>query len=267
MKTNTVRTILVVAAFAAVGVVVLARASDQDDKVENAAKNSYVFKHFLANDSVDVEAEAGIVTLSGEVSSPSHKMLAESTVAALPGVKQVKNEIELKDKKVSMGSDAWVATKVKSTLLLHAHVNGMATNVDVNNGIVTLRGEAENEAQRELTAEYANDIEGVKGLKNEMTVLGSEKLASRVERKMDSTATAIDQSVDDASVTAQVKVLLFSHRSTSALNTKIDTVDGVVTLRGEAANEAEKSLAEKLASDVAGVKSVNNLMTVKKASS
>jgi osmotically-inducible protein OsmY len=56
---------------------------------------------------------------------------------------------------------------------------------------------------------------------------------------------------------------LLYHRSTSALNTKVETKDGVVTLSGNAGNEAEMNLATKLAKDVNGVKDVNNLMAIK----
>jgi osmotically-inducible protein OsmY len=68
--------------------------------------------------------------------------------------------------------------------------------------------------------------------------------------------------VDDASITAQVKVALQSHRSTSSVNTKIGTADGVVTVSGIAKNVAEKTLVSKLATDITGVKSVVNNMTV-----
>jgi hyperosmotically inducible protein len=68
------------------------------------------------------------------------------------------------------------------------------------------------------------------------------------------------EAIDDASITAQVKMLL--HRSTGVLRTKIETNDGVVTLAGKARNAAEKNLATKLVDDVHGVKSVVNKMTI-----
>jgi osmotically-inducible protein OsmY len=72
----------------------------------------------------------------------------------------------------------------------------------------------------------------------------------------------VGEKIDDASVTAQVKASLLSHRSTSALKTKVETTDGVVTLSGIAKNAAEKSLVTKLATDVNGVSSVINNMTI-----
>ena len=70
------------------------------------------------------------------------------------------------------------------------------------------------------------------------------------------------EKVDDASITAQVKLSLLFHRSTSALSTKVKTKNGVVTLSGKAGNAAEKDLVTKLVNDVKGVKSVKNQMTI-----
>jgi hyperosmotically inducible periplasmic protein len=108
------------------------------------------------------------------------------------------------------------------------------------------------EAQKELATEYAEDVHGVLRVTNVMTVV-------KPPAKADETvATAID----DASITAQVKVALLLHRSTSSLNTKVGTTDDVVTVSGSAKNAAEKALVTKLASDISGVKSVVNNMTI-----
>ena len=46
------------------------------------------------------------------------------------------------------------------------------------------------------------------------------------------------------------------------MHTGVTTTDGVVTLSGVAKNEAEKSLVTKLATDINGVTSVINKMTI-----
>jgi osmotically-inducible protein OsmY len=129
-------------------------------------------------------------------------------------------------------------------------VSSGKTEVDVKDGIVILRGEAASQAQKELTTEYARDVEGVKDVKNEMTVSKTSK------------TTTVGEDIDDASITAQVKMVLLFHRSTSALNTKVETNKGVVTVYGKAKNAAEMNLVSKLANDIAGVKSVTNRMTI-----
>ena len=69
--------------------------------------------------------------------------------------------------------------------------------------------------------------------------------------------------IDDASITAQIKVMLAYDRSTSWRRTTTVTHDGAVTLMGEAKNQAEIDRATEIASAIDGVKHVTNGMTVK----
>ncbi|HBG04102.1 MAG: transport-associated protein [Geobacteraceae bacterium GWC2_58_44] len=226
-------------------------ASKTDSRIEGAAKQSHVFKTYLKGDDIKVKSKDGAVTLTGEVLDESHLRLAQETVAGLPNVKSVDNRLKVKAETPSKTPDAWTLAKVKSTLLFHRSVSAATTEVDVKDGMVTLRGSAANQAQKDLTSEYVRDVEGVKEVKNEMTVSQSPKKTKTVGKK-----------IDDASITAQVKMTLLYHRSTSALKTKIETDHGVVSMYGKAKDTAEKELAAKLAGDVNGVKGVNNRMTV-----
>ena len=243
---------LMVAAVALLAISMPVYASKTDDRIESSAKKSYVYKTYLKGDDIKIQSKDGVVTLTGSVSEESHKSLAQETVAELPGVKSVDNRLEVKGERPAENSDTWVHMKVKTALLYHRSVSGFKTEIDVKDGIVTLRGEASSQAQKDLTSEYAKDVEGVKDVKNEMTV-------AKTSGKPPKT---VGEKVDDASITAQVKMTLLSHRSTSALNTKVKTKDGVVTLGGKAKNAAEKELAAKFANDVKGVKKVNNQMTI-----
>lgn len=230
------------------------RASETDDKIESSFKQTYVYRTYLKDDAVKTDAKNGVVTLTGTVSEESHKTLAQDTVASLPGVARVDNQLATKAEVAAENADASIARKVKFTLLFHRNVNAGKTTVDVKDGIVTLRGEASSTAQKELTAEYAQDIEGVKEVKNEMTV-------TTTPEPVDRTA---EEKMDDASITAQVKTALLTHRSTGSSKTKVETRDGEVTLTGNAKNAAEKSLVTKLVTDIRGVTSVKNQMTVGK---
>ena len=228
------------------------RAASTDSRIESSASSSYVFKTTLKDDSITTDSKDGVVTLTGTVSEASHKSLAENTVASLPGVRSVDNQIVVTGEQPAEHSDAWITMKVKTALLFHRNVSATATSVYTKDGVVTLQGEATSMAQKELTTEYAKDIDNVKEVQNNMTV-------AAVPVAADSTA---GDKIDDASITAEVKSSLFSHRSTSALHTGVTTADGVVTLTGVAQNDAEKSLVTKLATDINGVTSVVNNMTV-----
>ena len=244
------RVALALAVFALLLIVVPLRARQNDDRIVKSARSSYVFQVYLKGDDIKIESKNGVVTLTGVVSEEFHKSLAKETVAALPGVESVDNRLELKGAPPTANSDAWVKVKVKSTLLFHRSVSAEDTEIDVTDGIVTLRGKATSQAQKELTSEYARDVDGVKSVNNEMTVSGQKPHRT------------VAVKIDDASITAQVKMALWVHRSTSVVNTKVETKNGVVTLGGKAKNAAEKELVSKLAGDINGVKRIHNLMTI-----
>jgi hyperosmotically inducible periplasmic protein len=235
-------------------------ASDTDDRIESSAKQSYVFKTYLKDDDIAVRSKSGVVTLTGSVSEESGKSLARETVAGIPGVKSVDDKLQVKGEIPAAHSDAWLITKVKSTLLFHRNVSAIATEVSAKEGIVTLRGEATSKAQRDLVDEYVRDVEGVRKVKNDMTVRSA---AMKPEEKASGKKMAsLGETIDDASTTALVKTALLYHRSTSAITTTVETNQGVVKLGGKAKNAAEKDLAAKIVDDVHGVKSVVNNMTV-----
>ena len=235
---------------AAILPVALCATTETDRKIEDAAKASYNY-HTVLKDSVKVEAADGLVTLTGTVPDKDLKKLAEDTVSDLPGVLRVENRITVVPPPPEY-SDDWLALKINTRLMLRAHVSVMNTHIDVKDGVATLKGPADSPAQKELTENYVREIKGVKDVKNELVV-----------REPPVKERGLGDIIDDASLTAQVKYALLTHRSTSALNTQVNTRGGEIFIRGEAANEAEKALVTRLAEGVRGVKSVNNQMTVK----
>jgi len=227
--------------------------STVDDKIESSFKSSYVSMTYLKDDSVKIAAKDGIVTLTGTVSEESHKSLAEETAAGLPGVTRVDNKLEVVGGH-GVNSDGWITAKVKATLLFHSKVSA-GTEVNVDAGIVTLGGTADSTDQKTLTGEYAGGVDGVTEVKNNMTVSKTRSTATKEKDK------AIAK-IDDASITAQAKMALLFDRSTSALKTTVKTTNGVVTLTGQATTKVARDHATRLVSDINGVKSVSNQMTL-----
>ena len=242
---------ILVAAVVMLAFTVPAHASKTDSRIEVSTKKSYVFRTYLKDDDIKIQSKDGVVTLMGTVSEYLHKSLAQETVAGLPGVKSVVNKLEIKGAAPTANSDEWLRDKVHVTLSFHRSVSAITTEVYVKDGIVILRGNATSQAQKELTTDYAKDVEGVKDVTNEMTVTTIAKKSRTVGEK-----------IDDSSITAQVKMTLLYHRSTSALYTSVKTKRGVVTLEGTAKNITEKELASKLTNDVHGVMGVNNRMSI-----
>ena len=228
-------------------------ATQMSDRIESSAKKSYVFMTYLKGDDIKFKTtDDSTVTLSGTVSEWSHRTLAEETVAGLPGVLHVDNRIDFKGAQTADNSDTWIGMKVRMALLFHINLSTVQAGVTVVDGAVALHGKASNTAQKELITEYVSDIDGVKSVKNHMSIMKNEK--SAVEKVTDQ--------IDDASITAQVKIALLFHRSTNVIQTKIETNNGDVTVKGVAKNSDEKELVRKLVSGIKGVKSLKNEMTI-----
>jgi osmotically-inducible protein OsmY len=245
MKTHTRIALLLVAALP----VAMFASASTDGKIEDAAKASYNY-HTVLDGRITVKSSDGVVTLTGTVQDKDDKALAEDTVENLPGVISVDNQIVVKSE-VPEHSDAWIALKVRGELLVKANVSATATKVDVKDGVVTLSGNVQNLAEKDLTEAYVKDIDNVKAVKNDLVVVSG------------APADTVGETIDDASITSQVKFALLSHRSTSAMSTKVTTENAVVSISGVASSDAEKSLVTKIAQDTRGVKSVVNDMTVK----
>lgn len=223
------------------------------DKIESSAKSSYVYITYLKDDNIKIDIiDDSIVNLTGTVSDWSHRALAEETIRGLPGVTLVNNNLTMKGEIPTENSDAWIAMRIKAVLLYHRNVSAANTDISVKDGIATLSGIASSQAQKELTSEYAIDVDGVKNVKNNLIV---DKNTKTVIEK-------IGDDIDDASITAQVRMALLFHRSTNILKTKVATEKGIVTVRGNAKNGAEKDLVGKLVNNVKGVKGLNNKIIV-----
>ncbi len=230
----------------------MAQASEVDDSIGPAFKQTYVYRTYLMKDSIQVDSKEGAVTLTGTVTKDFHKTLAQETVGALPGVTSVENQLATPAEVATENNDQWLGNKVNLALMFHRKVNAGNTEIDVKEGVVTLKGKAATQEQKDLTGAYAADIEGVKEVKNEMTIAETPSPDERT----------FGEKMDDMSIVAQVKTALLTHRSTSALQTKVVSLNGDVTLTGVAQSAAEMALASKLVEDIQGVASVKNDMTI-----
>lgn len=66
----------------------------------------------------------------------------------------------------------------------------------------------------------------------------------------------------DGFITSKTKLALWTTANVRSTSVHVDTIDGVVTLYGKLPTAAQRTLAAKTASDIAGVKRVQNLIQV-----
>ena len=66
--------------------------------------------------------------------------------------------------------DASITAQVNMTLLNHRGTSVLNTAVKTKRGVVTVSGKARNAAEKDLVTKLVTDINGVNGVKNQMTI-------------------------------------------------------------------------------------------------
>ena len=128
---------------------------------------------------IDVSANQGVVTLKGQAKDADAKQLAGSLASNTDGVTEVNNLISvsardtqaIKEQNEATAnsvkeelSDAWITSKVKSSLIYSRTLDGLNIKVQTKDGVVSLDGVVANYAEKELAVEIARNIRGVKGV-------------------------------------------------------------------------------------------------------
>jgi osmotically-inducible protein OsmY len=126
---------------------------------------------------IDVEAQNGEVTLSGNAQTATAKELAGRLADNTKGVREVHNNLSISaaDSTVAKAqnaaddasaaiSDAWISSKVKSSYLYSRNLDGLNISVDTKGGMVSLSGKVRSSAEKQLAIETARNIRGVRGV-------------------------------------------------------------------------------------------------------
>jgi hyperosmotically inducible periplasmic protein len=148
--------------------------------------------------------------------------------------------------------DARQESQISTTYALNPYLHAGDIKVVVQNGKATLNGKVEDDVSKELAKEIALGVSGVKSVDNQLEV--AENYQSTNEK-------GYREAVDDVSISAAVRSRLVWSKH-SYMGAKVDTKDGRVTLSGSVNNDEAKALAENLARNTRGVKSVSNQLKI-----
>jgi|TARA_B100000929_G_scaffold253349_1_gene214160 osmotically-inducible protein OsmY len=170
---------------------------DTDNKWEKGAKDAWIdgkaeatllFNGNLDSFDINTDVKDGNVVLTGKVENSVDKKLAEELVANIDGVVSVDNKLTIVadddmdsdlsddaedavDEGTSELTDAKIATVIKTRLLMDTDISGFDIDVDVENGVVTLTGEVDSDAERDLAVEIAKNASDVKDVENNLRVV------------------------------------------------------------------------------------------------
>ena len=158
-------------------------------------------------------------------------------------------------------ADLWAEDALTTTYSLNPHLSAFDIDIDVQQGVATLRGRVESEAERDLAAELARGVDGIHEVQNALVVDPSLAPQSAGAAAREGERTFI-RKVEDANITARVKSQLVWNKSTGGLAIDVDTRNGLVTLSGNVASATESALAEQIARNTGAVKGVTNNLQV-----
>jgi len=86
--------------------------------------------------------------------------------------------------------------------------------------------------------------------------------ASKPSSGMSGSTANTSKAIDDATLTSRVKSAIDSDSNLKSLTINVDTMAGVVTLKGTADTQENRQKAEQIASSVEGVRNVKNELVV-----
>jgi len=154
-----------------------------DASITMRIKTTYLFNGHLNPFRINVDTRDGVVTLRGTVPSDIHRDLAGEIAKNADGVGEVNNELrvasnggeDLDQADKSFGDavrDATTTASIKMALAFERGVKASHIAVHTDRGTVTLIGEVDSQAERQLAARVARDADGVVRVVNHIEVRG-----------------------------------------------------------------------------------------------
>lgn len=165
------------------------------------------------------------------------------------------------------GSDLWAEASLTTTYTLNRHLNPFDIDVEVRNGVATLKGTVDSMVEKDLAEELALGVDNIQEVVNNLEVNPVPAEATRsADQQRDERNPDRDfmGKVEDANLTAKVKSQLLWNTNTHGLDIAVDTHSGVVTLSGVVRSDQEAQLAEQIAKNTNEVKRVDNQLRIDK---
>jgi osmotically-inducible protein OsmY len=138
-----------------------------EDEVEKALDQANI-----EDVNVDWDGDAKLLHLKGAVDSNDERTQAESVATQAVGTTgQVVNELTVEGKPADLADDFDGAIRERLNNLANDKAfDGRNINFDVNNGVVTIKGEVASQAEKTRIGEMAQKTEGVKEVVNALEI-------------------------------------------------------------------------------------------------
>lgn len=212
-----------------------------DLEIQKNVMEQLRWEPILGTAEIGVAVKTGIVTLSGQVNSYAKKLAAERAAKKVAGVKAVAEDIQVQIWPDSQKTDLEIAQAVVNALKWHSAVADEKIKVKVENGVVTLSGEADWEYQRNMAETAIENLNGVKRVVNEI--------------KIEPKPIAGD-------ISKQISTAFHRYASIDAHKVQVSVLADKVSLNGTVRSWSEREQAEDAAWAAPGVNQVVNNLVV-----
>lgn len=190
---------------------------------------------------IGVSAADGVVALTGQVSSYTEKLAAETAAKGVFGVKAVANDISVEPLGSLRQSDQDIAAAALTALRWDIEVPQDKIKVVVKKGWITLDGTVDWQFQKDAAARAVRYLRGVVGVTNSIS--------------LEPSARWID-------VRSKIEAALRRNADIDASHIKVQTSEGRVTLTGSVHSWLEREAAVSGAWSAPGVTWVDDELTV-----
>lgn len=212
-----------------------------DSQVQEDVMDELKWEPILNASEIGVAVKNGIVTLSGSVETYSKKLAAERAAKRVAGVKAVALDIEVSLTSSGKRNDTEIAQAVINALKWNTQLPSEKIKVKVEDGWVTLEGQVEWEFQKNVARSSVENLFGVKGILNNISLLPQSK------------PTEIKQKITAA---------LQRNATLDAEKIKVESSGNKVILTGTVRSWTEKMDAEEAACAAPGVTMVQNNLKI-----
>lgn len=249
------------------GAAVAAESSRPDPWITTKVKMSLLSSDRVDGLDVNVDTVDGRVTLHGTVDSADARAGAEELARGIEGVRDVRNLLQIGEDAEAQAaevSDDELRQRIETVLQRDQALEDSDIEVQsVNDGVVVLAGEASTLSAHRRALEDVAAVEGVRHVASEIE--SPDELADAeiwAEGRMDDGEQDTSRAARDLWITTKTKVALMTDDQAPGLGLNVDTHDGVVTLFGTVATDAQRQAAAQRARQVEGVKRVENELQV-----
>lgn len=154
-------------------------------------------------------------------------------------------------------TDSSIVEEITGRLAGDARLEDADIRVEAKDGSVVLTGRSPTDEGRQAAEEVALQVEGVTHVDNRIS---SPSSATTIGERSRDTLKRTEEVASDSWITTKIRGAILADPVTrsSSGNIHIKTVDGVVTLIGSVATQAEFDRVIKIAHEIKGVKQVNS---------